>query len=1365
MKKTLFFYFYLSIVSVFCQNQSEFNKFVHLSSAHGLSQNSVFSFEQDDLSQMWIGTRDGLNKHDGEKITVYRNIQGDSTSITNNHIRCLQKDNEGFLWVGTLTGLNRYNPRINTFENFYYSSEKNSISHNTITTITKMKNGNLWIGTINGLSIYNSQKEQFINYRSNEFDKHTLSNSSITDIYQDSAGVIWIATANGLNKVINSDEEKLIFQRFYFNDNLIESKNFIQSLEKSDGNKLWVGTRDHGLLLFDTIEDSFVPASPKVLQGLKSKDIRSMGYDHKLNLWIATYDGLFILTKKGSVIHVTNQYGNSKSLSRNTLKKIFIDSNGLVWIGAYHGGVNIWNPNRNSFDTVLKIESDKAYPLGVVSSIQEDNKGNMYFGTEGSGITVINQSKTTNFRLTEKLNKELQGVNVKSLLIDDQKLWIGTFNKGVKCFDLKKEKFIEYIKYSDSVLEILKKAHVYSIVRVSDLMIFGTFGQGIVVCNLRSKKTNVISSGLYKPYMLTNNRVRVLFVDINKDLWIGTENGLNRIDYQDLISEKYTVKRFLFDAENYLGSDIASLLQSENGNIYVGTKEKGVFVYSENNFKHIELQTKNTKINTICSIVEGDNNNLWISSNYGVLNYNAAENTVELYSQIDGLIGQEFNNNSGKRSSTGEVYFGGIFGASFFDPSSVEKRKNSPRVILTNLKVQGEEITDFSNDDSVLSQSVSYTNKIELSHSQSSFSLNFAIPDYTNILNNKYKYRLVGLDDIWKYSTTPEVNYSIQKPGKFTFEVQAVTNTVTEPTSLVIEVKSAPWKSSWAFVIYFLAISSALFAFNQIKESRSKLKHRLDLQQIEKQQQQALNKSKLEFFTNISHEFRTPLSLILGPLQQIIEDYQGSNKMYKKLLVIQQNADQLLSLINQLLDFRKFENKHSQLQAAEGNIVKFLKEIYLSFFEFSKMGNYEYTFNTTSDIVKIYFDRYKLERVFYNLISNAFKYTPEGGKIEINITTNEISILVEIKDNGKGIDEKYVTKIFDRFYEIASDKKYQKQFNQASGIGLSIAKKAIDLHKGSINVVQSEQPGSTFVVSLLKGKQHLNENDIIEDFKISDDVSLYEKQIQLYKSSELNFNNIDADKDKPLVLIAEDNDGLRDFIADILKDFYRVIKAENGRIAFKKALQDMPDLIISDVIMPEMEGTELCAKIKTDIRTSHIPLILLTSRTSLIYKFDGLESGADAYINKPFNIKEFLLTVNNLLVTKQKIKEKFSVNSFDFDKDTSNNNIDDQLLSKAITIVKENIDNTSFNIPHFSAELGVSRTILFAKIKNLTNLTPNEFIHSVRMKRASELLELGQINVSEVCYKVGFKNPKYFTKCFKKHFNQTPTEYASKFYL
>ena len=1365
MRKIFFLKLFIVTSVVFSQKNNRFNKFAHLSTIEGLSQNSVFSFEQDDLGQMWIGTRDGLNKYDGEQIKVFRNIIQDSTSISNNDIRCILKDKKGSLWIGTQKGLNVYDSKKEHFTNFFYSSEKNSIADNQITAIAQLDNGDIWIGTSNGLSIYNGHSNKFINYRFNELNPTSISGNHINEIYQDKNNIIWIGTTQGLNRVVNNDKFNLQFQHCFLPPSISSSKgNFQTIVKKSDSDSLWVGTKNNGLLVLNTNENVFYSPRAKLLDKVTSKDIRSMAYDKQQNLWLATYDGLFVINGT-TVDHVTNQYGNPNSLSRNTLKKIFVDRDGSVWIGAYYGGANVWNSSSQNFDKIYRLESEQAYPLGVVSSIEEDRNGNLFFGTETEGITVLKKDKSKNVALTLKLNTGLEKANVKSLFIDKTKLWITTYSNGFKRFDLKTKEFDNLLSTDYEIATLLKNANLYAITRIENLIIFGTFGEGIVIYDETSKQVKQIKSKLYKSNTLTNNRVRILFVDKSKNLWIGTESGLNQISYTDLKDKKYTVTRYLFDNERYLGSDVSSILQTEfEEDLYVGTKEKGLFVLKENKFQQIPLETRTNKVHNICTIVEGKEDYLWMSSNLGVLKLNTKSNKVELYSNEEGLLGQEFNNNSGKKISSGNVYFGGVFGATVFNPAYVKKTISEPQVILTNLKVEGEDIIDYNNKNSILKESISYTKSIQLKHNQSSFSLNFSMPSYVSFSNKKYKYRLIGLDEVWKYSNTPEINYSIQKSGDFTFEVAGAFDDNNPPTKLQIKVLPPPWKTPIAFGIYFVIIALALYGLNYVKESRSKLNHRLQLQQIEKQQQEELNKSKLEFFTNISHEFRTPLSLILGPLQQVIDEYQGSNKIYKKLQVIQQNGDQLLKLINQLLDFRKFENKRSKLRAAEGNIVKFLREIYLSFFEFSKIGNYQYTFNTPTDELKLYFDRYKLERVFYNLISNAFKYTPEGGKIEINIIPKDHSVVIEVRDNGKGIDKQFVNKVFDRFYEVASDEKYQKQFNQASGIGLSIAKKAIDLHKGKIQVLETQQQGSTFMVSIPLGKAHLKESDIIKNFKISDDVRLYQNQVKTYTNKELGIDINNQDAERQLVLVAEDNDGLRDFIADVLKERYNVVTAKNGKEAYKKALQQIPDLIISDVIMPEMEGTELCAKIKSDIRTSHIPLILLTSRTSLVYKFDGLESGADAYINKPFNVKEFLLTANNILDSKQKIKQKYSGSTIEFE-NSSTTSIDEKMLKKAINIVKKNIDNTSFNIPSFSAELGVSRTILFAKIKTLTNLTPNEFIHSIRMKRAAELLELGQINVSEVCYKVGFKDPKYFTKCFKKHFNQTPSEYSSKFFI
>ncbi|WP_108802465.1 two-component regulator propeller domain-containing protein [Aquimarina sp. Aq107] len=1357
--------FFISTLSIAQDNF--YNKFLHLFTSDGLSQSTVIAIHQDRLGRMWIGTRDGLNKYDGDNFTVYRNILNDSTSISNNDILSIQEDQEGFIWIGTYNGLNRYDPKLNVFKSYFHSSKKGSISDNTIWSIHMLDNGELWFGSSNGLMVYNRESDSFITIKNNPANASSLSNNYILSIYEDNKKDIWIGTANGLNKLKTSNDNDFVFKRFYSNQKSNSlSDSYIQAIVQDDKDRLWIGTKYGGLNYYDLTSDSFGSVRKTNKNQIINKDVRSLSIDNRGVLWIATYDGLCIKNNDDSIISIRHQQNNLKSLSRNSIKTIFIDKKGSTWLGTYYGGINIWDESNSNFISLRKnTTADTEY--GVVSSIVQDDKNNLYFGTEGKGISILDIEKNQSFDIQKISDNKLPSLSIKTLFLDDQKLWIGTYNAGIALYDIKTKKFISNLLSKD-LRVLLKDVGVYTIKKSGDFMYLGTFGKGLIQYNLTNKDFRFIDHNNINKKSLSNDRIRVLLVDKDSNLWIGTQNGLNCIKKDRLNNEEIiTVKRFFFNEEQLSGDDILSIYEDKRGVLYVGTKANGIFKFEDNKFNKLELNVVGTKVSTVFSIVEYDDNVIWISSNKGIVAYNPDKKTSILYNQTDGLVSNEFNNNACLRAENGGLYFGGPSGVSFLNPNQIKKNTFVPQVVLTDFNIQGKKIETYG-DEKVLKKSVSYTDKLTLLHDQASFGISFAMPNFINPSNNQYAYRLVGLDNQWQYTKNTEVNYTIQKPGDYTFEVKGANNDNIwndESTKLKISLKPAPWKSPLAFAGYVIAIILALFGLNQINKARTKLKHELDLEHLENIRKEEMNRSKLEFFTNISHEFRTPLALIIAPLQQLIENYQGSNKMYKRLLVIERNADQLLKLINQLLDFRKFENKHSKLQVAEGNLVKYLKEIYLSFNEFAKAGSYIYTFEASSDMIKIYFDRYKLERVFYNLISNAFKYTPEGGEIHVRIFEEDNNAIVEIEDTGKGIDKEFVDKVFDRFYEVAGDKDYQKQFNQASGIGLSIAKKAVELHQGIIEVVDTElEKGTVFRVSLKKGKAHLNETDIIKDFKISDDITQYKNQIfTAKKNKELDMEMVFEEDQKPLILIAEDNDELRNFIGDMLKDYYQIIKAENGQVAFKKAIQKVPDLIISDVIMPKMEGTELCSKIKNDIRTSHIPFILLTSRTSLIYKFDGLESGADAYINKPFNVKEFLLTIRNLLSSVEKQKEKFSSNEFK-SSDITVTSIDEELLKKAVKIVEENISNTSFDIPYFSSELGVSRTMLFSKIKGWTNLTPNEFIHSIRMKRASQLLELGQINISEVCYKVGFRNPKYFTKCFKKHFDQTPSEYASKFF-
>ena len=1329
---------------------SQINKYplTHLSTSDGLSQSSVIAIHQDNIGQIWIGTRDGLNKYDGNSFTIYRNTDN-KNSISNNDVLSIIEDKKGFLWIGTYNGLNRFDPKKNTFENFYHKTENSSLSNNTIWCIKEMHNGEIWIGTSEGLSIYNQNTKTFSNLYNNPSNSKSLGGNHILSIIETENSEIFIGTNKGLSKLVNRKDTHFEFLNYKSIDVPV------QDILKNQ-NKLLLATNGRGLLEFNLdIETSNNFLNNATIH----KNVRKLCFDNSNNLWIGTYDGLYVLDEKKSIITLKNKINDSKSLSKNSVKSLFKDKKGSIWIGMYYGGINIWDSSNVNFTNLTSNQTKNRLSYNVVSSIENYKNHKIFFGTEGKGLNVLDLKDNSISYIDKKQHKSLSDENIKSLLIDKETLWVGTLNSGINLFNIKQNTFV-----NDRIPVKLKKyldnTGVYSIKKNRNKIWFGTFGKG-VVCYHKEKNTFKTYTNNPKDFnTITDNLIRSITIDSQENIWIGSQTGLSKIDTSE------NVERFFYNSQIQSGEDIIASFEDTQKTIWVGTKAKGLFKFNKTNFNKVPLKTKRETITSIHSILQA-NHDLWISTNQGIVKYNLLEKNSVIYNVKDGLVSNEFNDNASLKIKPSLFYFGGPNGVTSFTTSSFTTNKYSPQVIITGLKINNKKV-DINDSFNTLHNSILYTSSLELEHEQGNFSLQFAIPNYINSRNNTYKYRLKGLEKDWRYTTNNTASYTIQNPGDYIFEVKGANNDGfwnDKSTSIRIRVKPAPWRTWWAFALYGLAIAIALYFLFKIQKTKTALIHKLDLEYLENNKIEEANKAKLEFFTNISHEFRTPLTLILGPLQQILKDYKGSSKIYKKLLVIDNNANHLLQLINRLMDFRKLEKNLFKLEAAEGNIVKFLREIFLSFTEFAKNGEYEYNFHTTHDEILVYYDRYKLERVFYNLISNAFRYTPKNGSINIRIKQENNSIIISVEDSGVGISDENKNKIFDRFFEVAINNKPEHTYNKGTGIGLSIANNIVKLHKGKIIVEDNNtSSGSIFKVKLPLGKEHLNTDEIIKDFKFSDDISQYVDQL----SKPLAILNDDLkdsiiDNSKPTILLVEDNKPLRKFMKNLLKEEYNILEAENGKSAFNMAIKHKPNLIISDVVMPVMVGTELCSEIKKNIKTSHIPIILLTSRTSLIYKLEGLDNGADDYISKPFNIKEFKARIKNTITSNNRIKEKFTGEDAILSNEIIISSLDEKLYKKALQIVQTHIANIDFDIPYFCSELGVSRTMLFTKIKAWTNFTPNEFIQHIRMKYATELLEQGKTNVSEISYKVGFKNPKYFSKCFAKKFGKTPSQYQKQF--
>jgi signal transduction histidine kinase/ligand-binding sensor domain-containing protein/DNA-binding response OmpR family regulator len=1310
--------------------------------------------EQDRLGNMWLGTRNGLNRYNGHKFDVFKNDRNDPKTISNSSILSILEDSDGYIWVGTYNGLNKYDPVANTFKRYYFQDGDNSLANNVVVCSKEMPNGEIWFGTGNGVSIYSKVNDDFKNITYSENNKQGIPNKTIQHIFLDSSNQVWIATSGGLAKLTSRKENQFTFKQYRQKKN--NQSLFIQDIIEIKSSVLGLATKYNGLVLFNKILEAFEFNAYPDVSG--NDDTRALQLANDGNLWVGTVNGVKIITPEKKVYHIKSNSYSSEGLSQNFINSIFKDNNGSIWLGTYNGGANIWNAVNENFINFKNNTLDN----NVVSSIISDSDSNLYFGTVGGNITILNPKLNTPEVLTIYDDKKLKSLPIQTLLhVEPNLLWVGVLNHGLFVYDLKnKRKLTDVV--SEELKDYLEKTGVYVIKKDSNgIYWFGTFGKGLVRYDATSKTFRVFGHSLGEKPNLSTNIIKTVLPDSKGNIWAGGLGGLNLISFKD----EYSFKVSNYFLEEFSENNINTVYEDSNNNIWVGTNASGLHKFNDSGFEKITLDSQ-TPITAVFTILENQQGHLYLSSDRGIIKYEPINNISTIYNQESLDNSNEFKPNSGFRLGTSQFYFGGTEGVTTFNANKLVKNHFTPKVVLSDLKIKNESVK-IGRDKDVLSKHISYTKAITLSYDNSNFSIEYSMPSFINSEKNQYAYRLVGLDESWVYTSNTEAYYTLQNPGTYIFEVKGANNDGVwnkTPTTLSITVKPAPWLSGWAYALYALIIILSFYGLIWIIQSKTKLKNELKFEHIESEKNKEINQAKLEFFTNISHEFRTPLALILGPLQQILLDYDGNNAIYKRLLTIESSSNHLLRLINRLMDFRKLETNQFHLEAAEGNIVKFLQEIYLSFTEFSKVGNYTYTFNSTDDKILVYYDRYKLERVFYNLISNAFRYTPEGGKISVNVTKTDESICITVEDSGVGIKEEHLEKIFDRFFEVSIHNKPEKNYNKGTGIGLSIANNIVKLHHGEITVRNQMEQGVIFEVILPLGNAHLSENEILSDFKISDDIMQYESQLNGNEVTlETDVTDFILVEEKATLLIVEDNKPLRSFMKNLLKKNYNVLEAENGKIAMKKAIKHVPDLIISDVIMPEMVGTELCANIKENIKTSHIPVILLTSRTSLVYKVEGLESGADDYISKPFNLKEFELRIRNLLETTRRFKNKFSSDDNFVPSEITVSSLDQELLKKAFKIVEDNISNEQFDVPLFCSELGISRSLLFTKVKAWTNLTPNNFIQEIRLKSAAQLLEKNIINISQISYKVGFRNPKYFSECFKKKYGLTPKQYQNKF--
>ncbi|KRT14553.1 hypothetical protein ASU31_18575 [Pedobacter ginsenosidimutans] len=1320
--------------------------FDHLGVEKGLSQTSVLAICQDKKGYMWFGTRNGLNRYDGYNIKVYQFSNTDSLSILNSYVVSLLSDSHQNLWVGTNTGLNRYNETTDNFERI--TARPKGLSNNMVNCIAEDKKGNVWIGTLNGLNLLvNGDTSKIKVFFSDKLKDGIYHN--IRTVKQDHQGNIWVGTSNGLLKMTlkNGFYQSVVFKNHGKPGDI--SENYITGIIEDAQNKLWVSTQDNGLNLFDPSAKTFknFKHSGSQKNSLVNNTIRTMVLDDAGKLWIGTLDGISVMdTQNFNCVNLQYDPENKKSLSQNSVHRLYKDQNGSIWVGTYFGGVNINYPYTTAFNIYSTSKYTSSINNNVVSAFAEDENKNLWIGTEGGGLNYFNRSANTFTAFkNDGRNNAIKSNLIKKIILDQAgKLWIGTHSGGLNVYDSKNRTFKSF-NFSrhpedvpDEVTTLAEDQNGYLYV--------ATQRNGIKISSPDKtrfydfKLPNILSkSAIVKALMVTD---RVYF---------GTTNGFCIYDIDK--KEFYT----LCDAQTKKPLDyyVNGITETRNKEIYICTNNKGLIRYDQKTNKVIYYTVKNGLPNdNVLGVLEDDNGNLWISTANGLSMFNRKNKTFKNYTVADGLPGNEFNANAFFKSANGEMFFGGYSGFISFYPNRIQTNNKAATLVITDLKVDNKPIK-INAEDGLLDQNIGLKNKLVFSNRQNTFSLSFALLNFIKPEKNRYAYKLDGFEKNWNDVSIPTAAYTNLPPGNYTFMVRGVNNDGVPSANIrkiSITVNPPFYRTWWAYLFYFFVFVAISFVFIRYLLIKAVLK-----------KEKEINEHKLEFFTNISHEIRTPLTLIVGPLDKLIENAKDDPVLNRDLQPIKNNADRLMNLVTELLDFRKAESGKMALHVSPGDVVKFCREIFLAFQNMAISKNIDYQFETAQAEIELYFDKVQMEKVMFNLLSNAFKFTPVNGKISLKIETEKQLVNIKICDNGKGIPLENQANLFTNFYQANATTTI------GTGLGLSLSKSIVELHHGQISFESTPKNdnafGNTaFTVSLKTGKAHFNPSDFIHDYVYYDDALNYNLSATQVTEQIKEDDAVPDDSDKKRknsILLVEDNEDVRTFIKQALSHTYQIYERENGATGLDYALELIPDLIISDVMMPVMDGLELCRKLKTDERTSHIPVVLLTARSAYVHQVNGFENGADAYIMKPFNLKILELNIQNLLNARETIKHKFGQVITLEPKNMVINTTEQSFLNKIIQVIEDRIADPDFDVPTLSSEIGMSQPVLYKKIRALTDLSVNDFIKSMRIKRAAQLLKQGTGNIAEIAYAVGFNDRKYFSSEFKKHFGKTPSEFMS----
>ncbi|MDO5969584.1 two-component regulator propeller domain-containing protein [Flavivirga aquimarina] len=1365
----------LILFNVFSLSAQKIERF---SNKEGLNQNTILTIEHDKYGFLWFGTPNGLIKYDGYEFKSYTNESDINNSISNNYINYLYNDSSGILWIGTNTGLNTYIPWLEKFRTIPIPSNFR-ISH-----IASGPHGRIWVSTKNELYICNPidiengvyevssnilsdfpdttyindfyflNENTFLLATSNGLSRFSIENESniktikaktptvfksfsnrgITAIKK-IKDIFWVGTNAGLFKTtLEGNRMHIISEINKINNTFLTPNIVVNTILEDHNGTVWIGTKENGLAKYVSSTDSFenFNYNPKNKLGLSSPYIYSIFEDDFNVLWIGTAQGginkLDVLQKQ--FINYTNNPYDNTSISDNLITSILEDSRGTLWVSSYNESIfrSTEKINNDNIQNLRFEKLGKEFPLSkqdIVRCIYEDRKGYIWIGSEFS-LVIYNPLTNTFKKIALKENGKIAPDQTYFTInqTDDDQIIIGgtqiiVLQNPWQYIEKEKEPVIEVSSYFE-----LGSKLAYTILKDSrDNYWFGTFN-GLYKGTINNGKINFTDeykSNNNEKLKLSNSDIFSLYEDGEKNVWVGTfGGGLNKMVFDDVGK---LIKIDYFRKKSILPDD------------------------------------------AVYGILPEGKDFLWMSTDMGLCKFDTKENTLDVFDVRDGLINNNFRQGAYHKGKSGFYYFGGLNGLTLFNPSTIKTNKLVPKVLITALQLNNKtvEIGKEYKGDVLLKNSISETESISINQNEQIITFNLAVQHSTSPYKNKIAYQLEGFNESWIEKNTGKTNatYTNLSPGSYTLKVKGANGDGVwnnETTNLKLEILPPWYFTWWSILIFSILIISATLGIIIYFVEHEKLKQRLKYEELNKKQLDETNQGKFRFFTNISHEFRTPLTLISGPLERVIEQ-NNDIKNTKYLEIIQKNTKRLLSLADQLITFRQAEQGYTNLKLTKNTLGNFMYPATEAFENYATEKNINFFYKVNSPNEEIVLDVEKVERIIYNLLSNSFKNTPPNGNISVESDiikqSNKKIIKIDVIDNGKGIPEENLKDIFERFYQLGdNDEKIS-----GGGIGLAFCKSITDLLGGTISVKSTPFSETRFSI-LIPSK---NDDEILLDNVSQSGESFIKNWVSIpINSKTINAENISKNsfQKKHTILIVENEEDVQNFLTISLSEHYNIIIANNGVEGLEKIKSSKPHLVISDVMMPEMNGFELCNEIKKDVEICHIPVLLLTALGDSENLIKGLEFGADEYISKPFSLKHLELRIDKLIKNNIKLKEYFSKNSLLPKKDIDISTRDIEFLNKVISAIEKNISDSNFGVEELANEVNLSTSHLYRRLKQLTGQVPNVYLRNFRLQRAAELLrENNGLKVAEVMYQIGIESTSYFSTSFKKLHGVPPSEF------